>query len=498
MPLAEVPNLIPVVPELFLVVAAMGLLMFGVFQRADDQALSVKVSGQAGLMSICILAITAVLVFVMTSQPTVAFGGLFIADPFAVFFKTLILISVAMALYMSQDYLARHGIARFEYAVLVLFATVGMMMMVSAGNLMSLYLGLELQSLALYVIASFQRDDQRSTEAGLKYFVLGALASGMLLYGMSLIYGFAGTTDFATIAGLFEHGEDGGMHDVPVGLVFGIVFLLCGLAFKISAVPFHMWTPDVYEGAPTPVTALFATAPKIAAIALFLRVMVDPFGSLVDQWQQIIVFISVASMALGAFAAIAQTNIKRLMAYSSIGHMGYALIGLAVANETGVTGVMIYMGIYIFMNLGAFACILAMTRDGRQVEEINDLAGLSKTHPLMAAALACFMFSMAGIPPLAGFFGKFYIFLAAIESELYGLAVIGVLTSVVGCFYYIRIIKVMYFDEATAPLDRRLNREVSVILAISTVVIMAFFLVPDVLIEPAQSAAQSLFAGTSH
>jgi len=374
--------------------------------------------------------------------------------------------------------------------VLMLFATLGMLMMVSANDLISLYLGLELQSLALYVVAAFRRDSLRSTEAGLKYFVLGALASGMLLYGSSMIYGFAGTTAFAGLAATI-----GGAGAAPIGLIVGIVFLAAGLAFKVAAVPFHMWTPDVYEGAPTPVTAFFALAPKIAALGLFVRVMVGPFGDLVEQWQQIIVFISIASMVLGALAAINQSNIKRLMAYSSIGHVGYALIGLAPGTEVGVRGVLVYLAIYVFMTAGTFACILCMRQKGRMVEEIADLAGLSKTHPVMALALAVFMFSMAGIPPLAGFFGKLYVFLAAIEAELYALAVIGVVTSVLGAFYYLRIVKLMYFDEPIEDFDRPLGWEMTGVLAVSGVVIVLFFAVPGPIVEGAAAAAAALFPG---
>ena len=365
-------------------------------------------------------------------------------------------------------------------------------MMVSANDLISLYVGLEMQSLSLYVMAAFQRHDLRSTEAGLKYFVLGALASGMLLYGSSLVYGFAGTTSFEGLAGVLQGAN--AAHP-SVGLVIGIVFILVGLAFKVSAVPFHMWTPDVYEGAPTPVTAFFSVAPKLAAIGLFVRVMIDPFGDLVAQWQQIVIFVSIASMALGGFVAINQTNIKRMMAYSSIGHVGYALIGLAVGNEVGVRGILIYMAIYVFMNLGTFACILCMRRGERMVEDIKDLTGLSKTHPMVAAAMAIFMFSMAGIPPLAGFFGKFYIFLAAIEAELYTLAVIGVLTSVVGAFYYLRIIKIMYFDDVTEELEHPIPRELGWVLLGTALVIVLFFVYPSPLLDAAGIAAAALFAG---
>jgi NADH-quinone oxidoreductase subunit N len=374
--------------------------------------------------------------------------------------------------------------------VLVLFATLGMLLMISANDMLALYLGLELQSLSLYVVAAFRRDHLRSSEAGLKYFVLGALSSGMLLYGISLIYGFAGTTSFPALAAEFSGGDD-----VPIGLIVGIVFLAAGLAFKISAVPFHMWTPDVYEGAPTPVTAFFATAPKVAAVALIVRVMMGPFGDLVDQWQQIIWFISVASMILGALAAISQTNIKRLMAYSSIGHIGYALIGLAAGTQDGVNGILLYITIYVVMNLGTFACILCMRQKDVMVERIEDLKGLSKTNPAMAMALAIFMFSMAGIPPLVGFFGKFYVFLAAIEAGLYVLAVVGVLSSVVGAYYYLRIVKLMYFDDPIEAFDRPIGREMGVILAGTSLLIVVLTVGIAPLLDGTAMAAASLFAG---
>jgi NADH-quinone oxidoreductase subunit N len=362
-----------------------------------------------------------------------------------------------------------------------------MMMMVSANDLIALYMGIELQSLALYVIASFQRDSLRSTEAGLKYFVLGALSSGMLLYGCSLIYGFTGATGFTAIAAAIQGQEHAG-----IGLIVGIVFLCAGLAFKVSAVPFHMWTPDVYEGAPTPVTAFFAVAPKIAGLALFMRALIVPFLAISDDWQQIIVVISVASMLLGAFAAIWQDNIKRLMAYSSIGHVGYALIGLAAGSAEGVRGVLVYLVIYMAMNVGTFACILSMRRRSGMVEGISDLAGLSKRNPLMALALAVFMFSMAGIPPLGGFFGKFYIFIAAVNAELYTLAVIGVLASVVGAFYYLRIIKVMYFDEPGEPFESPMSVELRAIIGVCGVFVTFFAFYTAPFIASAQIAAAAL------
>jgi NADH-quinone oxidoreductase subunit N len=369
-----------------------------------------------------------------------------------------------------------------------------MMVMVSANDLITLYLGLELQSLALYVVASFDRDSVRSTEAGLKYFVLGALASGLLLYGASLIYGFAGTTSFAALAQLFAGGVFGGGAKPSAGLIIGLVLVAIGLAFKVSAVPFHMWTPDVYEGAPTPVTAFFSVAPKIAAIALFVRFLIEPFGGLMIEWRQVIVFLSVASMVLGAVAAIAQTNIKRLMAYSSIGHVGYALIGLAVASPAGIRGILVYMAIYLFMNLGTWAVILCMRQEGQMLEGIADLSGLGRTQPGLALALGIFMFALAGIPPTAGFFGKLYIFLAAIDAHLVGLAVIGVVTSVVGAFYYLRIVKVMYFDEPLGSFDRPIAAELKWVLVVAAGLTMFFILLPDPIVGGAEAAAASLFA----
>lgn len=487
MAMAEVPNLIPALPEIFLALAAMTLLMVGVFQStatADGALRASRLTSNLGVLS---LVLALALVLTVSGAKLVAFDGLFISDPFATYVKVLILVASGFTLILAQGWLERQGAHRFEYAVLVLFATLGMMMMVSASNFMALYIGLELQSLSLYVLAAFLRDDVRSTESALKYFVLGALASGLLLYGMSLVYGFGGAIDFDVVRAAIA-GEG------SIGLVVGLVFITAGLAFKVSAVPFHMWTPDVYEGAPTPVTAFFAVAPKVAALALFMRVMMGPFGDLAAQWQQVIMTMAVLSMVLGSFGAIAQSNIKRMMAYSSIGHVGYALIGLAVADVSGVTGVLVYLTIYVFMNVGSFACIMAMRRGGRAVEHIYELGGLAKTHPGMAASLAVMMFSMAGIPPLAGFFGKLYIFLAAIEAGFYLIAVIGVLASVVSAYYYIRIIKVMYFDEpGIEPLDTPLPVTITAVLAVTSAVIVLFFAFPSPVIRAAEAAAQSLF-----
>ncbi|WP_172330733.1 NADH-quinone oxidoreductase subunit NuoN [Mangrovicoccus sp. HB161399] len=378
---------------------------------------------------------------------TPGFGGMVVDDGFARFAKVMILLSAAAVLVMSEAYMERRDLLRFEYPVLITLSVVGMMIMVSAGNLMSLYLGLELQSLALYIIASLRRDSVKSTEAGLKYFVLGSLSSGMLLYGCSLAYGFAGTTDFAGL--MSAVGEE----RAPIGLVFGLAFICAGLAFKVSAAPFHMWTPDVYEGSPTPVTTFFATAPKVAAMALFARVLHGAFGNSIADWQQVLQLISIASMAIGSVAAITQTNIKRLMAYSSITHMGFALMGLAAGTADGVQSMLLYMSIYITMNLGSFAFIMSMERDGRPVLDIASLSMLSARDPVRAMAFMVLLFSMAGVPPMLGFFAKWGVLFSAVQAGLYWLAIAGVITSVVAAYYYIRIVYLMYFGAPIEPLD---------------------------------------------
>jgi NADH-quinone oxidoreductase subunit N len=472
-------NYLPALPEISLVVGAMALLMLGAF-RGNRSANLVC------WLSILLLVFAAILVIVMPATGKVTFDGAFIVDGFAQFMKVLTLIGSAIVIFMSFDFMRHARLAIFEYPILIILATVGMMMMISANDLIALYLGLELQGLALYVIAAFRTDSVRSSEAGLKYFVLGALSSGMLLYGCSLIYGFTGTTGFSGIAAAASPGEQN------LGLIFGLVFFMAGLAFKISAVPFHMWTPDVYEGSPTPVTAFFASAPKIAAMAMFLRAVLTAFPEITHQWQQIVVFISIASMVLGAFAAIGQSNIKRLMAYSSIGHMGFALVGLATGDLAGAQAVIVYLVIYLVMNLGVFACILSMRRSDGMVEEIEELAGLSRNSPIMAFLLAMLMFSLAGIPPLAGFFAKFYVFLAAINAGLYTLAVIGVLSSVVGAYYYLRIIKIMYFDEPVEKFEP-MPGALQGVLAISGLLVIFFFTYPAPLVAAANAAAKSLF-----
>ncbi|MGO1117609.1 NADH-quinone oxidoreductase subunit NuoN [Rhodovibrionaceae bacterium A322] len=476
-------DLYTALPEVFLACAALGLLMLGVFK------------GEASARTVLSLSVMSVvialgLVLISDSGDRTAFSNLFKVDGFIDFMKILTLLGSALTMVLTLRFMERESMARFELPILMLLATLGMLLMISANDLMAVYMGIELQSLSLYVCAAIRRDSLRATESGLKYFVLGALSSGMLLYGMSLVYGFTGTTNFDLLAQTLGNQQG----DPSVGLIFGLVFMIAGLAFKVSAVPFHMWTPDVYEGAPTPVTAFFAVAPKIAALALFMRVLMGPFLDLADQWQQVIIVISLASMILGSFAAINQRNIKRLMAYSSIGHVGYALIGLAAGTEAGVAGVVVYLTIYLFMNVGTFACILSMRVNERMVEGIDDLKGLSKTNPLMAAALTIFMFSMAGIPPLAGFFGKFYVFLSAVDAGLYALAIIGILTSVVGAFYYLRIIKLMYFDEPVDAFDKPIGMETSLIMAGMAAFTLLFFLAPEAILDHGKSIGQAFFA----
>ena len=465
-------------PEIVLACCGMAILVIGVLRKTDATQI-------CSMLTLGAFLVAAMLV--VTSGTGSAYHGQFVVDPFSSFAKLLILAAAALGLVLSLDYNRAEGLSRFEFPVLMLLAVTGMMIMVSASSMMSLYLGLELQSLALYVLTAFARDNVRSSEAGLKYFVLGALASGLLLYGISLVYGFSGSMDFVEIARALSDPAK-----ASTGLIVGVVFVVAGLAFKISAVPFHMWTPDVYEGAPTPVTAFLGTAPKVAASALILRVMGIPFGHLLASWQQLIVLVSICSMVLGALAAIGQTNIKRLMAYSSIGHMGYALIGLAVGTTDGARGVLIYMVTYVFMNAGTFACILAMRRKGIALEKISDLAGLGRTDPMLAGWLTVFMFSMAGVPPMAGFFGKLYVFLAAVQGGMWTLAVIGVLTSVVGAFYYLRIIKVMYFDAGGEAFDPR-PASLSIVAAATGLFTLFFFVFPAPFVGAAQAAAKVLF-----
>ncbi len=429
-----------ILPEIVISVYAMAALLLAAYTGKD------KMAGMLTWLTAALLTVMALWIGITGEGSRTAFGGMFNDDGFARFAKVATLLSAAAVMVMGQEYMARRNILRFEYPLLIALASVGMMMMVSAGDLMALYMGLELQSLALYVVASLRRDSAKSTEAGLKYFVLGALSSGLLLYGASLTYGYAGTTLFS---GIIEAAEG----RAPLGLLLGLVFVLSGLAFKVSAVPFHMWTPDVYEGAPTPITAFFATAPKMAAMGLFARVVHDAFGGVVGDWQQVIAVLSLLSMFLGAVAAIGQTDIKRLMAYSSIAHMGYALMGLAAGTAFGVQAMLIYMAIYITMNVGTFAFILSMERDGQPVTEIASLNMYSKSHPGRAMAMLILLFSLAGVPPLLGFFGKLYVLRAAYEGGLVWLAVAGVLASVIGAFYYLRIVYYMYFGEEGEALE---------------------------------------------
>jgi NADH-quinone oxidoreductase subunit N len=427
-----------ILPEILLALFAIFALLGGVYTGKDGVA-----STLVWLTSAAMVAL-AVWISLTGEGTNVAFNGMFSDDGFSRFAKVVILLSTAAVLFMGEGYMSKRGLLRFEYPILVALSVVGMMMMVSAGDLMALYMGLELQSLALYVVASLRRDSARSTEAGLKYFVLGALSSGILLYGASLIYGYAGTTLFSGIIETAVHG------DVSVGLLFGLIFVISGMAFKVSAVPFHMWTPDVYEGAPTPITAFFATAPKVAAMGLFARVMHDAFGNAVPDWQQVVALISLLSMFLGAVAAIGQTNIKRLMAYSSIAHMGYALMGLAAGTALGVEAMLVYMTIYVAMNIGTFAFILSMEKDGQPVTEISSLNMYAKAQPGRAFAMLILLFSLAGVPPMLGFFGKLYVLRAAYDAGLAWLAIAGVIASVIGAFYYLRIVFFMYFGEEQA------------------------------------------------
>lgn len=469
----------PAIPEILLAAGSMLLLMLGVFRKeSPTRAISYA--------TVALFVVVAIAIYGQGDVKTDTFGGMFAVDPFTRFIKLLVLFAAGLAVVMSVTFIRRENMDRFEFPVLIALAALGMMIMVSASSLIALYLGLELQSLAIYVIAAFNRDSARSSEAGLKYFVLGALSSGLLLYGSSLVYGFTGSVDFHVIAQAI-----GGRAD-QIGLIFGLVFVLAALAFKISAVPFHMWTPDVYEGAPTPVTAFLAGAPKVAAMALMLRVLFTAFPGLAPEWKQIVVFVSIASMILGAFAAIGQSNIKRLMAYSSIGHMGYVLVGLAAGTTQGIHGVLVYLTIYVVTNAGVFCCILAMRRADGQVETIDDLAGLSRSQPMVAFLMAMLMLSLAGIPPLAGFAAKFYVFTAAIQADLYALAVIGVLASVVGAYYYLRVVKVMYFDEPAPAFERPMPGELTAVLGFSGIFTLFFFIYPAPLIAGAQAAAAAL------
>ena len=474
--------LAPAYPEIVLALGAVVVLLAGVLFLRREHSVT--------LTAVCIVFMLGLAVMVVARpEDGVLFNGGFISDEFARYMKALILVGSAVALLMSRSTARENGLDKFEYAILVMLSALGAMVMVSAYDLITLYVGLELHSLALYVVAAFNRDSPRAAEAGLKYFVLGALSSGMLLYGASLVYGFTGQTQLNEIANVIAMGGD----QRSIGLIFGMVFLLAGVAFKISAVPFHMWTPDVYEGAPTPVTAFFASAPKVAAVALFVRIVAQTFEPITHDWQQIVIFLSIASMVLAAFAAIGQRSFKRLIAYSSIGHVGFALVGLSAGNAVGVEGVAIYMAIYLAMTLGIFACMLAIRTTDGAVDDINELAGLAQKRPFVAGMLAILMFSLVGLPPLAGFFAKWHVFLAAMEANLYVLAVIGVLASAVSAFYYLRIVKLMYFDPAVREFAA-IPGELTAVMALSGFFVVSYFATAGApLAAIARAAAESLF-----
>ena len=458
-------TIIYILPELFLSLAIMSLLMVGAFIKKSFKLVY--------LLTIFSLIFAIILLLNQPSEIIKIFHESYIIDRLSIFMKVLTLLFCLFVLLSSKDYVKSISIDKIEYPIIILASTLGMILMISSYDLIVFYLGLELQSLGLYILSSFRRDDEKSTEAGLKYFVLSALASGLLLYGCSLIYGFTGSTNFEVISANLDGSN--------TGAVFGIVFIIVGLAFKVSAVPFHMWTPDVYEGSPTSVTSFFALVPKIAALAVFIRFMYVPFINVIDQWQIIIVFLSIASMILGAVAAIGQNNIKRLMAYSSIGHMGYALAGLATGTNAGIQSTIIYLTIYLVMNLGAFGCIFMMKRENVFYENINELSGLSKNHPVLSLSFLIILFSLAGIPPLAGFFAKFYVFMSVIEVKMYALAVIGLVTTVVSAFYYLRIIKVIYFDKPKKPFEKCYDWGLKISLILSSILILIYFVRPSAL-----------------
>ena len=465
---------LPILPELSIFIAAISLLVLGLF--IDNIKL---------IINLAISSILFAILLILFQPIQSAFNNSLVIDEFSKVIKILILIGSLASIIMYHSSREDLNINLFEFPILILLATIGMMIMVSANDLIAIFIGLELQSLTLYVLAALNRNHLASSEAGLKYFLLGALSSGLLLFGLSYIYGFTGNTNLNLISTTVTSGN--------IGLIIGIVFVCSGLAFKVSAVPFHMWTPDVYEGAPTPVTAFFALAPKVAAIALAVRFLIVGFGDISFDWQQIIIFLSIASMVFASFAAIAQNNIKRLMAYSSIGHVGYALIGLACGTFQGTSSLVIYLSIYLIMNIGVFSFILSMKNKGEYFENISDLSGLYKVHPYYSVVITIFMFSLAGIPPLAGFFGKFYIFIAAIESNLLLLAVVGILASVIGAFYYLRIIKVIYFDETKNSFDGFSYRSLNALINPSAFLILLFCIYPLPLINISNYAASSFF-----
>ena len=458
-------NITLLLPEIFLAISILATLMIGVFFKDSYTLVTNIIYG---------IIITLILIILNTfSDSFKLFSDSFVSNSFTNFFKILILIGTFFILIITQNFIKETKINYFEYSLVLLLSVLGMFIMISANDLILFYLGLELQSLSLYILASLNRDNLKSNEAGLKYFILSSLASGLLLYGCSLLYGFSGSTNFEVISASTSKEN--------VGTVFAMVFILVGLAFKVSAVPFHMWTPDVYEGSPTSVTSFFAVVPKVAGIAVIIRFMQIPFSQLVEQWQPILIFISLASMILGAIAAIGQTNIKRLIAYSSIGHIGFALAGISTSTVTGYSSSITYISIYVVMNLGIFACIFSMKRDGKYCESLNDLSGISKQNPILSISLLIILFSLAGIPPLAGFFAKFYVFMSVIESKMYTLAIIGLLSAVVSAFYYLRIIKIIYFDDDNNFFDQTKNSGISTTLFISSLILITFFMYPSFL-----------------
>ena len=473
-------SLAPIYPELFLAVAGMALLIAGVLRGNQSMRFITQAT-----MFVFVIALFLLIGQEPTNEPIL--NDMFVQNSFTYYIKTIVIVGVIASLALSKQYLEQELVIRFEYPILVLFAGLGMLLMVSANDMLSLYMGLELQSLSLYVLATIRRNHMKSAEAGMKYFVLGAISSGMLLFGISMIYGFTGTTNFDLIGSTL-------IEEVSLGAVIGFVFVLAGLAFKISAAPFHMWTPDVYEGAPTSVTAFFAIVPKVAAIALIIRLLFVPFAGISEQWFQMIWLLSFLSMLVGAFAALRQDNIKRLLAYSSIGNIGYALIGVVAGGDAGLASVLVYLSLYMVMTAGVFGIVLCMRVEGVSVTSISDLAGLSRNSPWLAYSLAILMFSMSGIPPMAGFFGKFMVFEAAMQSGLYGLGVIGVLSSVVAAYYYLRIIKTMFFDEPAPAFDREIDFSRQMVIGFSVLIVLVFILKPSPLIEVSKGAVASFFS----
>ena len=477
--MSAIPFLFPAYPELLLLLSTLVLLLVGVFVNRDASKL-------VTLLSLITLLGVFALVSISNSDDMTTFNNLFVVNSYTLFTKSMILVAATLSIILIMPWARHEGIERYELPLIVLFATAGMLIMISANDFIALYLGLELQSLSLYILSAFNRGSGKSAEAGVKYFVLGALASGLFLYGVSLIYGFSGTTSFNNLSGdIYSSGYH-------IGAVIGMVMVIVSFAFKVSAVPFHMWTPDVYEGAPTPITAFFSVAPKIAGLCVLVKILLLPFGGLLNEWRQVLIFLSIASMLWGGIAAISQRNIKRLMAYSSIGHVGYALIGAVASTQDGLRGMLYYLFIYLFMNIGVFSVILSMKINSRFVEDIKDLSGISKTNPYMSLSLAILMFSMAGIPPLAGFFGKYFVFSAAVNEGFIVLAVIGVLSSVIAAFYYIRLIKIMYFDVNVNRLEK-VDLSTSTVTALCTLVIFLFILLPEPFLIWADSAAATFF-----